>query len=367
MRIVWFAHSLVSDWNHGNAHFLRGVVRELAARGHDIDVYESRSAWSRSELVKDQGEATLGEFRRAFPALRPRLYDLETIDVRGETHDADLVVVHEWNDPWLVNEVGQVRANGAGFLLLFHDTHHRAVTAPEQMERLALAPYDGVLAYGGALRDVYLERGWARHVWVWHEAADVDLFRPLPSARREADVVWIGNWGDEERTRELDEFLIEPVRSLGLTGSVYGVRYPSDAIRRLERAGLRYGGWVPNHRVPALFARHSATVHVPRRPYVEALPGIPTIRPFEALACGIPLMSAPWRDVEGLFEPGRDFLLARDGDEMRQHLASVLSDAERASSLAQHGRQTILARHTCAHRVDDLLAIVHELEQAEAA
>ena len=55
--------------------------------------------------------------------------------------------------------------------------------------------------------------------------------------------------------------------------------------------------------------RHRVTVHVPRRPYAQALPGIPTIRVFEALACGIPLVSAPWDDVEGLFRPGEDFLI----------------------------------------------------------
>lgn len=52
------------------------------------------------------------------------------------------------------------------------------------------------------------------------------------------------------------------------------------------------------------FAQFKVTIHVPRRPYTQALPGIPTIRLFEALACGIPLIGAPWDDVEGLFTPG---------------------------------------------------------------
>jgi spore maturation protein CgeB len=108
------------------------------------------------------------------------------------------------------------------------------------------------------------------------------------------------------------------------------------------------------------------TVHVPRRPYVEALPGIPTIRPFEALACGIPLVSAPWCDSEGLFRPGEDYLVARTGQEMRRHVRSVLNDPDLAAALAGNGRDTILARHTCAHRVDELLSIVHTVRPASA-
>jgi spore maturation protein CgeB len=103
------------------------------------------------------------------------------------------------------------------------------------------------------------------------------------------------------------------------------------------------------------------TVHVPRRPYVRALPGIPTIRVFEALACGIPLVSAPWDDAEGLFSPGADFLVARDGEAMQRHLLDVLNDPEFARSLAHQGLQTVHARHTCAHRVDELFAILGEL------
>jgi spore maturation protein CgeB len=110
-----------------------------------------------------------------------------------------------------------------------------------------------------------------------------------------------------------------------------------------------------------VFAAHRVTMHVPRRPYVRALPGIPTIRVFEALACGIPLVSAPWNDAEGLFTPGADYLVAPDGATMRRMLADVLHDGALASSLAAHGLATIRARHTCGHRVDELLAIAARL------
>lgn len=361
MRVAFFYHSIVSDWNHGNAHFLRGVARELIARGHTVSVFEPRDGWSRRNLTEQYGTKPIEEFRRVFPEVTSTLYDPEDFDVERTLDGVQLVLVHEWNDPRLVRRIGLVRARSRSFRLLFHDTHHRSATAPREMARYDLRHYDGVLAYGEILSRTYLERGWAENAWTWHEAADVRLFRPLLGRERAGDLAWIGNWGDGERTAELEEFLLEPARALGLSGSVFGVRYPDDAREAMARAGLPYRGWVANHRVPEIFARHAVTVHIPRRPYVEALPGIPTIRPFEALACGIPLLCSRWDDVEGLFTPGEDFLVAHDGDEMRVLLDRVLRDRELARHLAQHGRRTVLERHTCGHRVDELLAVAAEL------
>src|SRR3954447_5024973 len=357
MKVVVFSHSLVSDWNHGNAHFLRGVVTELQERGHEVTVYEPADGWSRANLVREHGERPLREFARAFPNLQGTPYDPKTFDVDTALDDADLVLVHEWNEPRLVARIGGHRARPGGYRLLFHDTHPRAATAPEEMARFDLAGYDGVLAYGEVIRRIYLERGWAARAWTWHEAADTRVFHPLPGIEPEADLVWIGNWGDGERSEELRTFLLRPARHARLHGSIYGVRYPRSARLRIRLARLRYRGWVANHHVPELFARHRLTVHVPRRPYVEALPGIPTIRPFEAMACGIPLICSPWEDAEGLFRPGEDYLVGRDRTEMRDAMQAVLADPELAGKLRASGLETIRTRHTCAHRVDELLAI----------
>jgi spore maturation protein CgeB len=362
MRAVLFCHSLLSDWNHGNAHFLRGVVTELAERGADVQVYEPGNAWSMENLLAERGgQEVLEAVKRVYPRIRPHRYSLETLDLGAALDGADLVIVHEWSEPELVHRVGQARARGGRFKLLFHDTHHRSVTAPHEMARYDLTHYDGVLAFGDVIRRLYLERGWTRLAWTWHEAADVRVFHPQPGTQPEEDLVWVGNWGDDERTAELHEFLLGPVKRLGLKARVHGVRYPDVAKAALAEAGISHAGWLPNHEAPRAFARARMTVHVPRRPYVTALPGIPTIRPFEALACGIPLVCSPWQDAEGLFTPGLDFLVARDGAQMERHLAALREDEGLREALAEHGRRTILARHTCAHRVEELLAICREL------
>lgn len=372
MRIVIFAHSFLSDWNHGNAHFLRGVVTELVGRGHDVGCFEPRDAWSIENLVRDHGVAPIAAAGNVYPALDVTRYTLETLDLDVVLDDADLVIVHEWNDPALVAAVGEYRRTRARLRALFHDTHHRSVSAPHELERYDLTNYDGVLAFGEAVSEVYRRRSLAERVWTWHEAADVRIFRPLAPQTATAtaskrDLVWIGNWGDEERSSALREFLVEPVRSLGLDAEVHGVRYPDAAILELGHADIAYRGWLANYEVPQVFARFGVTVHVPRGPYVRELSGVPTIRVFEALACGIPLVCAPWDDVEGLFRPGTDYLVARDGHAMTRGLRDVLADADVAHALADEGRKTILARHTCAHRVDELLAIAREISPSTAS
>lgn len=363
MRVVIFCHSLLSDWNHGNAHFLRGICSELIARQHQVCVYEPYHAWSLENLRRDAGDEPLAAFARAYPGLRSHQYRPESLDLRGVLESANLVLVHEWNDPALVAAVGDQRAGSGHFRLLFHDTHHRSVTDPDSMSRYDLRHYDGVLAFGASVAEVYLRNGWARNVWVWHEAADVRVFHPVDDhAPKLGDLVWIGNWGDDERSAELEEFLFEPVRTLDLKAKIYGVRYPDEARDALRRSGIEYGGWTPNFEAPRIFSRYRVTVHVPRRPYATALPGIPTIRIFEALACCIPLVSAPWSDSEGLFTPGKDFLTAADGDEMRHQLRSLLNNDSLAFRVAQRGLETIRSGHTCAHRVDELLQIAGEIQ-----
>jgi spore maturation protein CgeB len=363
MRFVFYTHSLVSDWNHGNAHFLRGVMRDLVRRGHEALALEPTDSWSRINLLETQGLGAIERFHADFPELSSQRYG-PGFDHAAALEGADVVIVHEWTDPKLVGDLGLLRRRGAPFTLLFHDTHHRAVSARGDIAGLSLSDYDGILAFGETLRQRYLKAGWGRQVFTWHEAADHTLFHPKPEIARERDLIWIGNWGDDERTAEIEEFLIRPADALGLDGTVRGVRYPLEAIAAVKKAGLAYGGWIANADAPKAFARHRVTLHIPRRPYVESLPGIPTIRVFEALACGIPLLSAPWNDAEGLFRPGKDFLFAGNGKEMEGLLRDILGDPSLGHALADNGLETIRARHTCRHRVDQLLGILGQIGSA---
>ncbi len=360
MHIAIFCHSIISDWNHGNAHFLRGVTTELISLGHRVDVYEPRNAWSVQGLIAEAGESALCAFERQYPLIKSTRYDSDELNLEHALNGADLVLVHEWNDPELVQRIGRVRKQSPGMIALFHDTHHRAVSSFKAIAGLDLHDYDGALLFGRSLAQLYERHNLVRRTWVWHEAADTRVFYRRPDVAPAYDLVWIGNWGDEERSAELREFLVDPVRALGLQAVVYGVRYPASAVRELNSAGIQYCGWLPNHQVPLVLTASRITVHVPRRPYVCDLPGVPTIRVFEALACGTPLVCAPWQDTEGLFDVG-SFEVAKNGHDMQGKLRAILDDPAKAQKMVERGLNSIHRYHTCAHRAAQLLEIYSEL------
>lgn len=364
-RIAYFAHAVRSDWNNGNAHFLRGLLRSLGECGHEVSIFEPEDGWSITNLrAEPKGEESLRGFSAAYPALRVTPYSTQIAQdihqLRSLLREFDIVLLHEWNPPALCHRMLELRPE-LGFRLVFHDTHHRASSSPEQMRLFGVDRFDGVIAFGQTLRSIYMDRFNIDRVWVLHEAADTAVFRPMGNGTVKDDVVWIGNWGDEERSKEIAEFFLHPASALrDRTFSAYGVRYPPEAISALQRAQIRYGGYLSNLAGPAVYANARVTVHIPRRQYAETMRGIPTIRVFEALACRIPLVSAPWDDCEHLFRQD-DYRSVRNGAEMKQAITELLADEHAAEEQAARGLETILARHTCRHRAEELTGICEEL------
>jgi spore maturation protein CgeB len=367
-RIAYFAHAVRSDWNNGNAHFLRGLLRSLAQCGHDVEIFEPEDGWSVENLRQEiQGEQSLRQFEDVYSDLHVSTYSAPDVIGSGAAdrwrkalRDTDIVIVHEWNPPELAHRLLELREE-LGFRLLFHDTHHRASSSPEQIRLFGTDRFDGVLAFGEALRTIYRGRFNIQRVWTLHEAADTSVFRPLPDVEKKHDIVWIGNWGDDERSMEICQFLLMPAEKFrDYRFAIYGVRYPPDALRALESAGVEYGGYLSNLDCPITYAASRITMHIPRQQYVGAMAGIPTIRVFEALACGVPLISAPWPDTEGLFREG-DFRFVRNSKESIAAMECLLGDEKVATQQAARGLETVLARHTCRHRAQELTAICEEV------
>lgn len=365
LRIAYLAHSLRSDWNNGNAHFQRGLMREMRALGHDAIAFEPQTGWSMDNLLLEpRGSEALREFSEVYPELEIELYEPAANSDRNRWRHLldgfDVVILHEWNAAELARVLLELRGE-LHFRLLFHDTHHRASSSPEQIGLFGIDRFDGVIAFGEVLRKIYRTRFGIARVWTLHEAADVRVFRPDGSTDKRQDVVWIGNWGDNERSEEIREMLLRaagqmPERQF----AIYGVRYPEQALRELDDAHVSYRGYLPNLAAARSYAESRLTVHVPRQQYAGEMAGIPTIRVFEALACGIPLISAPWQDTEGLFDIG-DFAFVKDGQQMRCTIERLLDNPEEARAQAERGRKTVLNRHTCAHRAAQLSEICEEV------
>jgi len=366
LRFHFFAHSWVSDWNHGNAHFLRGLARSLVRKGHRVRCYEQLGGWSLSNLVRNEGDAAvtaIDDFRRLFPDLNVQFYNADDTFAKfaaDHLRESDVVVIHEWNEPMVVNTILELKQK-YGFKALLHDTHHRAYTSPRDILKYRLDLFDGVLAFGDAIRRIYTDGFGIKHAWTFHEAADTEHFRPLP-LEKEIDLVWVGNWGDEERTKELQEFLMKPAASEPRRRVVvHGVRYPEQAMKMLGESGIEYRGYLPNLSAPRVYGQSKLTLHVPRRQYTNGLSGIPTIRVFEVMACGIPLLCSPWEDVEHLFRPGMDYLCLKDGAAMKEQIEELVHDDAARAQLAANGLETIRKRHTCDHRAEQLVDICREM------
>ena len=132
MNFVFFIHSLASDWNHGNAHFVRGVLSDLLQRGHDVTVFEQQDNWSRWYLEQDHGKSASSAYLDAYPQLAGVAHDYTlppgtnerfptaahvgevaaALDLDVMLREADVVIVHEWNRHDLVARIGQVDATG---------------------------------------------------------------------------------------------------------------------------------------------------------------------------------------------------------------------------------------------------------------
>jgi spore maturation protein CgeB len=194
---------------------------------------------------------------------------------------------------------------------------------------------------------------------VLHVAADTSVFGPL-QVPRSIDVVFVGNYGDGDRSDELEDYLFGPRADLpDLRYAVYGVRYPEHVVARMsDGLDVSYRGWLPNVDVPSVYSAARTVLHVPRRQYLELLPGTPTIRVFEALACRACLISLPWEDTDQLFCAGDDFAVASSPREMRELIDWLCHDDAARERIAAQGYARVLARHTCAHRADELLALL---------
>jgi glycosyltransferase involved in cell wall biosynthesis len=345
MKYIFLYKSMFNGYNFSQAHFIRGVAEQLIGLGHDVDVFvpESPTEFMASEeLASDD--------RNAF-SLQIRTYNLLHLKDSGLLDDADLVIVHHENKSELFDEVFALRKNRR-FKVFIHDSSSNHFDLKDSKNRNYAELADGVLVGAGYLISQYLAHTEQKHVFLWPNAVDSKVFFPSHETVPDMDFITLSNWNNGKKGEELMNYFINPAKKLNRLSTVVGVDYPAELVKRNTHVDFK--GFVPNIFVPKFMYRHKVFVHLPSKsPYDISHKPSPGI--FEAMACGIPVISAPWDDSDCLFEEGIDYVLAKDEREMEKKLKELVLDRQKALEIARNAMRAINRKHTCRHRVKDLL------------
>ena len=358
MRFGFFMQSYLADYNFGCAHFLRGLIRELLELGHTVEVFCPEDSWVTARSRELGGDTAIAEAREVYPAVATVLFGPDFTDIEARLVTLDAVVVNEWIDDMIARRIGAYGAASGRLVTLYYDTHHRVVTATGELRAAGVDLYSGVLVLAESVRAAYLSRSLAARVTVFSEAVDDQRFTRSPSRSGHGPVVWIGNYGNDERGDALLTALIGLTTKHGLSVECYGVGYPPVAVERMEAASVHVGGWLPNTRVPIVAANARWMLHIPRGPYAAELAGVPNIRPYEAAGLAVPLVVISASPLGFPFAPDEHYLLFPDVERCLDAVPELLRRPERLEQMARRAHDMVMSGHTCRDRAHALIALV---------
>jgi spore maturation protein CgeB len=344
LRIVILGLSITSSWGNGHATTYRGLVRELTARGHDVLFLERDVPWyaSNRDLPRAQHGRT---------ALYLNMAELKQ-RFAHEIEDADMVIVGSYVPEGV--EVGEWVTRTARGLTAFYD-----IDTPVTLGKLArgdeeyltadlIRTYQLYLSFTGGPTLERLEQEFgspmARPLYC---SVDPQLYYPEPAGIR-WDLGYMGTYS-EDRQPALNQLLNEPARAWPEGRFVVaGPQYPKKVgwpanVQRIQH--------LPPKRHRDFYNAQHFTLNLTRADMVAA--GFsPSVRLFEAAACGTPIISDHWDGIETLLEPGLEILIARSSEDVLAWIRDIPEEERRA--LGQRGRVRVLAQHTAAHRAAEL-------------
>jgi spore maturation protein CgeB len=343
--------SMTSSWGNGHATTYRGLVRALIARGHRVVFLERDMPWyaAARDLPDSLSDYTVlynsaGEIKTQFAAV---------------IRNADLVIVGSYVPDGI--ELGNWVIETARGITAFYDIDTPITLAMiKRGEAFYLSAdliprYDLYLSFTGGpiLQD--LEKTYrspmARALYC---GVDTDLYRPLPRRPR-WNLGYMGTYS-EDRQALLDELLLQPARLCCDTRMVVaGPQYP-DAIdwptnvERIEH--------LPPSDHAEFYSAQNFTLNVTRASMVH-YGYSPSIRLFEAAACGCPIISDWWEGLDTFFDVDKEILVARSAETMLTYLVEL--GANEREAIGQRARRRVLAQHTAMHRAAELESYALEL------
>jgi spore maturation protein CgeB len=357
LRIVILGLSITSSWGNGHATTYRGLVRELARAGHDVLFLERDVEWyaANRDLPNPPDGRT---------ALYRSLDELKQT-YAGDIEAADLVIVGSFVPEG--SEVGRWVVDHAAGITAFYDIDTPVTLAKlargeeEYISRDLIPRYDLYLSFTGGPTLDRLERELgaplARPLYC---SVDPDLYHPEAVPER-WDLAYMGTYSDD-RQPGLSQLLITPAAHwregrFAVAGPQYpaDIRWPSN-VHRIEH--------LPPARHRGFYAAQRFTLNLTRADMIAA--GFsPSVRLFEAAACGTTIVSDRWEGLETFLEPGREILVAESSEDVLGWLRE-LPDDERLA-IGARGRARVLSEHTAAHRASELEGYALELLSRQTA
>jgi spore maturation protein CgeB len=350
MNIVILGLSITSSWGNGHATTYRGLVRELAANGHDVLFLERDVPWYAENRDLPEPPYCTTRLYRTLPQLKQRY--------ARRVAEADLVIVGSYVKDGV--QVGEWVTETAQGLTAFYD-----IDTPVTLAKLAagdfeyLSPhliprYDLYLSFTGGptLRRIERQYGsrMARALYCSFDPADY-----FPEKRRMRwDLGYLGTYSDD-RQPTVERLLLEPARRAPERKFIVaGPQYPDSIawprnVKRVDHLPPR------EHR--AFYNAQRFALNVTRAEMIRA-GWSPSVRLFEAAACGVPIVSDWWDGLDSLFEPGREILIAEKSADVLRFLRKPDDERRRIGARA---RERVLAAHTAAHRARELESYVTEL------
>ena len=344
LRIVVLGLSITSSWGNGHATNFRALVRALAGRGHDVLFLERDVPW----YAENRDLPNPPHGRTALYGSLDELRDVHAEAVR----EADLVVVGSYVPEGV--DVGRwVQATARGVKAFYDIDTPVTLAALGRGECEYLVPelipgYDLYLSFTGGPTLTYLEETLGSpRARAFYCLVDETAYAPADVARSWT-LGYLGTWS-ADRQPVLDELLVLPARELPERAFVVaGPQYPADIAWPANVARIEH---LPPAEHAGFYNAQLLTLNVTRADMVRA-GWSPSVRLFEAAACGVPVVSDWWEGLDRFFTPGSEILVARSAAEVVQHLGSV--DEERRAQIGAAARARVLAEHTAEHRADEL-------------
>lgn len=350
MKVVILGLSITSSWGNGHATGFRGLVRELSRRGDEVLFLERDVPWYARH--RDLPEPPWGQ---------TRLYgSLEALDMhRADVREADVVVVGSFV-PEGVEVARWVLEHGSG-ASAFYDIDTPVTIGKlragerEYLAAEAIPRFDLYLSFtGGPALEILAGEFGARRPVFFPCFVDPDAYAPF-DAERVWSVNYLGTYA-AGRQPALEEMLFAVARRRpGKRFSVAGPMYPDDTVWPENVEHIEH---LPPAEHPRYYASSQLTLNL-TRPEMKKLGHSPSVRLFEAAACGAAIVSDRWAGVGEVLEPGREILLADSGDEVEAHLEAL--DEPARAALAGAARERVLRDHTAARRAEQLHRLIGEL------